>query len=146
VKHLLTINFSSFLRYHWPLSGANWTKKSARQKEMRHSLVRYTYQRQSLSCPGYKILVRACHVDSTRNPSLLDTACKNAHIFTPDSFVERIHSYQKAHGVVSNRDVSIMATLMPAIVGIHTAMWATVRRRRPRLARTRWGLPSPASP
>ena len=71
---------------------------------------------------------------------------KDAHIFTPDSFVERIYSYQKAHGVVSNRDVSFMATLMPAIVVIHTAMWATVRRRRSRQAQTRWGLPFQASP
>jgi hypothetical protein len=94
----------------------------------------------------YKILVRVCRVKSAHRPSPLDTACKDAHIFTPDSFVERIHSYQEIHGVVSNRDVSIMATLMTTIVVIPTAMWVTVRRRRPRLAQTRWGLASPASP
>lgn len=60
--------------------------------------------------------------------------------------MERLHSYQKAHGVVSNRNVSIMTALMTAIVAIHTAMWATVRRRQSRLAQTRWGLPSPVCP
>lgn len=59
--------------------------------------------------------------------------------------MERIHSNQKVHGVVSDRNVSIMATLMTAIVAIHTAMWATVRKHRSQLAQTRWGLPSPAS-
>jgi hypothetical protein len=147
MKHLLTLNFSSFLRCHWPLSGANWAGKSSRppKKATLCSAVHVAKAKPELSS-GYKILVRDCHVDSTHSPSLPDTACKNAHLFTPDSFVERIHSYQKVHGVVSNRDVSIMATLMTAIVAIHTAMWATVRRRRPRLAQTRWGLPSPASP
>lgn len=60
--------------------------------------------------------------------------------------MERIHSYQKVHGVVSNQDVSILVTLMTALAVIPTAMWATVRRRQPRLAQTRWGLSFQASP
>ena len=113
---------------------------------MRHSVVRYVAKAKPELSSGYLILLRVCHVNSTHSPSLLDIACKNAHIFTPDSFMERLHSYQKAHGVVSNRDVSIMTVLMTAIVAIHTAMWATVRRHRSRLVQTRWGLPSPVCP
>ena len=39
-----------------------------------------------------------------------------------------------------------MATLMSAVAVIPTAMWATVRRRRPQLAQARWGLSSLANP
>jgi hypothetical protein len=60
--------------------------------------------------------------------------------------VERIQSHQKVHGVVSNQDVSGVVTLMTALAVIPTAMWATVRRRRPRLAQARWGLSFQDSP
>ena len=40
----------------------------------------------------------------------LDTKCENVQHITTDPVVERILSYQKVHGVVSNQDVSMMMT------------------------------------
>ena len=113
---------------------------------MRHSVVHVAKTKAELSS-GYKVLVEfAMSIQLTVHLSSIKRAKKDAHVFTPDSFVERIHPHQKVHGVVSNRGDTIMATLMTAIVVIHTVMLATVRRRRSRLAQTRWGLPSLASP
>jgi hypothetical protein len=93
----------------------------------------------------YKSLVRVGVVDSVIVRLSSTSRAKHEFIFTSDPFVERILSYQKVDGVVSDQMCSVMTNLTRAIAATLIATWVTRRRQPPQRAQILWGLPSPVS-